>query len=64
MTITLTESCPNGHLPTTMFEKTTLLTQLNSGTLDLFCSHCGELFTPSREKQRSIYNRISKSLMA
>ena len=59
MTISLIESCPKGHLPSTVFEKTMLLTQLDAGTLELFCSHCGDAFTPSKETQSGISQRIS-----
>jgi len=50
MTISLVESGPQGHLPRTMFEKTTLLTQLNAGTLELFACIAENHSSPAKRR--------------
>ena len=61
MTISLNEPCPKRHLVTTTFERAELLSQLDSGSLELFCSMCGEPFKPSVDRQLIIYRRIREA---
>jgi hypothetical protein len=59
--VSFMSQCPNGHMPTSVFDREQLRKSLEEDTLQLFCVMCGIPWTPGAKEKENIKRYLERN---